>query len=185
MPKPLNPNPYLLGTVLSGNFGPTGGSVSIGPNRAALTTNTGITVNTAGVLNQRVAVPVDPVAGTAYAIGFPQGNVETRELTVGGVIFEGRIYFTGGNFISPIPIELKGFLPKNGENAVSSFMSVRWGPGNNGRSARLRVTYGNGFVLDQTQTIAASKALFANFSTDSSNVPATGVQLVEFLIGDL
>jgi hypothetical protein len=150
---------------------------------------TGVTVNATGATNQTLAFPLteDP-AGINYSIGFPQGNVRTRDLTIKRFFFSGRWYVNraaNGNrqIVSPVPILLAGTLPNNGENAAGHSMLVTWGPGNNGRNATLRVVYGNGFVLQQTKTIIGSTATFSNIDTDASNVPAGGVNLVAFRVG--
>ena len=168
-----------------------GSSVQVGDtdDPAALpNVSTGVTVNGQGATNQTLALPLteDP-AGINYSLGFPQGNVRTRALTVKRFFFSGRWYVsrTGTTFqiVSPVPILLKGTLPNNGANAAGHSMTVTWGQGNNGRNATLRVVYGNGFVLQQTKTIAGSTATFSNIDVDANNVPNDGVQLVSFRVG--
>ncbi|HEX2998653.1 MAG TPA: hypothetical protein VHR86_00160, partial [Armatimonadota bacterium] len=91
----------------------------------------------------------------------------------------------GYRALSPaiLPTHFEGTIPNNGENAAGSQVTVQFGAGNNGRQCTLRVVYGNGFVLQQTQTVQNSSATFANLSWDSSNVPNDGVELVSFAVG--
>jgi hypothetical protein len=149
----------------------------------------GGSVDGTGALNQTIALPVSEATGSDYAIGFPQGNVETRFLTVRFWFFYGRFYVvrTGARrfrVVSPVPEQINGTIPNNGENAAGHSVSCFWGSGNNGRHATLFISYGNGFQLLQAQTIANNTATFSNLAQDDSNVPANGVDLVAFIIGN-
>lgn len=153
-------------------------------------TNSGGTVGSNGLLTQNLALPVEPgAAGTHYTLSYPATNLNTsRVLTVQNIVFEGTFYLklTPVRIISPVPIDLKGSLPNNGENAFGSFMNVWWNPNNAGRSAKLFIDYGNGFTIQQTQIIdSKGYASFRNLVQDASNIPATGVQTVKFTIGPL
>jgi len=154
------------------------------------TANSGGTVNSNGLLGVNLALPVAPGdAGTHYDLSLPAEVLNTsRVLHVGQIIFSGNFYIRLNpvRVVSPVPIDLRGQLPNDGENAFGSFISATWGPGNSGRTATLFIDYGNGFTLHQTQVInARGQAIFRNFVPDSSNIPATGVALVSFTIGNL
>jgi len=153
-------------------------------------TASGATVNNNGLLGVNIALPVTPGdAGTFYDLVCPAQALNTsRVLHVGNVEFRGTFYvkFSPLRLISPVPIDLKGSLPNDGENAFGSFMNVWWNPNNAGRQATLFIDYGNGFTLQQTRTIdSTGYAAFRNFVPDPSNVPTTGVQLVRFTVGPL
>jgi hypothetical protein len=141
-------------------------------------------LNADGTLPTSFAVPILNAAGTPVSISLPQGNVDTRVLTIKRVTFSGKFYFVGGQAVIPIPATIDGKIPNNGENAVGSAVTCTWGAGNNGRSATLQVVYGNGFQLHQTQTITGGSALFNNLSLDAAEVPQNGVEEVNFTIGD-
>jgi hypothetical protein len=146
----------------------------------------GAVINAQGVLQVDVAIPLTGgAAGTFVALALPLNSVQTRALDIASVTFEGKVYFIGGNIISPIPLSISGTIPNNGENAVGGDVTCTFGAGNNGRHANLRVEYGNGFILNQTQTIANLSARFRDMETDAQNVPGNGVSLVAFTIGDL
>jgi hypothetical protein len=148
--------------------------------------DSGITIDQQGALIQNLAVPVtDGVNGTPLNLSIPQGNVTGRVLTVHHWRISGLIYIRGGQVIIPIPTNLNGVIPNNGENAAGSFMETTWWPGNNGRHATLRVEYGNGFVLNQTKTIANNFTKFENIVQDASDVPGNGVDLVALRVGSL
>ncbi len=182
-------------TLLSGTFS---GGVGIGGDLAsanASISTSGITLSNAGALLQNLAIPIDPVAGTRIVLTLPQGNVNTRALTIGSTVFSGKVYITttGGvvTIINPIPTNQTGTIPNDGENAGGSSEYVTWGPGNQGRSATLDVVYGNGFTLHQARQIQPDPnnggvlaATFSNLSVDTSNVPAGGVTSVTFTVGD-
>ncbi|AIE86154.1 hypothetical protein OP10G_2786 [Fimbriimonas ginsengisoli Gsoil 348] len=151
------------------------------------TANSGAFVNTNGLLAQSVGLPVTE-AGTDYTLEFPDADLNTnRVLTVHHTIFSGKFYLQLNplRIISPVPVDLVGRIPNNGQNAAGSVVTALFGPGNNGRSARLFIDYGNGFALDKTVTIANNRAVFANIQHDNSNVPVTGVETLAFIIGDL
>jgi hypothetical protein len=164
-------------TLLSGAY--TGGApISING-----VSDSGLTVNIGGGITQNVALPIDAAQGTDYAIGLPQGDVQTRALTIGKTTFSGRFYVRNGAIVSPLPLGVNGKIPNNGENAAGSQVTATFGAGNDGRTAHLTVDYGNGFVLDQTQTIKSSKAAFQNFATDASSVPANGISTLSLVVG--
>lgn len=146
----------------------------------------GAVINSQGVLQTDVAIPLTGgAAGTLFALALPINSVQTRALDIASVTFEGKAYITGGNIISPVPTSIDGTIPNNGENAQGADVTTTFGTGNNGRTANLRIEYGNGFVLNQTQTITNLSARFRNIQADAQNVPSNGVSLVAFTIGDL
>lgn len=173
----------LQSVPLRGTFAP-GAQIGVGPNLLGVVTNSGIALNTDGTLPSAFALPILNAAGTPVAIVLPISNIQTRVLTIQTVSFVGKVYVVGGNIINPIPATIDGTIPNNGENAVGSAVTCTWGPGNNGRTAALKVVYGNGFQLNQQQTIAGNAALFNNLTPDTSDVPQNGVQEVSFTIGD-
>jgi len=127
-------------------------------------------------------------AGTPYELSFPRVDANTdRALTIQHTVFSGKIYLRLNplQIISPLPVDLVGRIPNNGQNAAGSAVTALFGAGNNGRSAHLHISYGNGFVLDKTVTIANNRAVFADLFTDASNVPKSGVDTVAFIVGDL
>jgi len=149
--------------------------------------NSGALVGTNGLLTVNVALPVT-AAGIDYSITFPNATLSTTKvLTIAQITFSGKFYLLLGpvRVVSPVPTNLSGRLPNNGQNAAGSQVTSLFGNGNNGRATHLKVDYGTGFLLNQAQTIASSKANFANFSFDGQNVPNNGVQLVAFEVGDL
>jgi len=171
----------------TGFLGSVTGSPSISVNG---TEDSGATVQSNGLLSTNVALPVPTGdTGKSYTIGYPTSSLNTdRVLTVQQIQFVGRFYvkLSPLRVYSPVPIQLKGSLPNNGENAFGSFMNVWWNPLNAGRTATLFIDYGNGFKISQTRTIdATGYAAFRNFIPDNSNVPANGVALVKFTVGDL
>lgn len=146
--------------------------------------NSGVGLGSDGLTDQVVGLPAT-AAGTSYTLAFPGGTLDTsRALTVGEFTFSGKFYFGGGILSIPVPYALSGTLPQNGQNAVGAAINATF-LGCNGRSATLTVTYGNGFVLQQTHVITNNQALFSNMTTDSSSVPAGGVQEVRLVVGDL
>jgi len=152
--------------------------------------NSGADVNSNGLLGVNIALPVTPGdTGTFYDLACPAQALDTtRVLHVGTIEFRGTFYikFSPLRVISPVPIDLKGSLPNDGENAFGSFMNVWWTPNNAGRQATLFIDYGNGFTLQQTRTIdSTGYAAFRNFVPDPSNIPPTGVRLVRFTVGNL
>ncbi len=147
--------------------------------------NSGVTVDSTGAISQNVALPIDPTSGSAYEFDLPVGTLQSRGLASKKTTFSGRFYITGTGIVSPFPTNVTGKIPNNGENAKGSTVTTTFGPGNNGRTVRLTVDYGNGFVLDQTQTIASNTVTFQNFATDASNIPATGVASITVAVGDL
>ena len=156
----------------------------VGFNGAA---NSGVSVNAAGAIKNAVALPVDGgAAGTSYTIDLPTGNLVGKGLTIKKVTFKGAFYVNFGppvSIVSPIPTNITGSLPNNGQNAAGSAVTCTWGAGNNGRTATLTVVYGNGFVLNKTKTILGGTATFNDFNVDASNVPNGGVNEVKFEIG--
>ena len=143
-------------------------------------------INAQGVLQVDVAIPLTGgAAGTNVALALPLNVVQTRALDIASVTFEGLIYINGLNIISPIPTSIDGTIPNNGENAQGGDVTTTFGAGNNGRIANLRIEYGNGFILNQNQTITNLSARFRNLSPDAQNVPSNGVSLVAFTIGPL
>lgn len=159
--------------------------------------NSGATVGTDGLLTVTAALPVtDPVNGTEYELGFPEGDLDTRALTVKRFRLRGRFYLRTisgkKTIISPIPTALSGKLPNNGENAVGSTMTATFGAGNEGRVATLRIQYTKGagsFILSDTKTISLvggkPKVTFSDIAKDAKNVPATGVWEVRLTLGPL
>jgi len=172
--------------------GTFGGSSQMGVNG---TSNSGVGVTTGGLTASNIALPVTPgSAGTLYTLTFPQGDIDTNArrahpniLTIRELSFTGKFYvFTNPlRIVSPVPTNLAGTIPNNGQNAVGSHVTASFGPGNDGRSATLLINYGNGFALRQTRTITSSLANFTDLTYDRVSVPQTGVRLVSFTIGDL
>lgn len=150
--------------------------------------DSGGTVQTNGLLGVNLVLPVTE-AGTSYTLRYPASTLDTsRVLNVQEMIFKGTFYLRTSpvRVISPVPFDIVGSLPNNGENAFGSFMNVTWGAGNVGRKATLFIDYGNGFSIQQTQTIDANNyAAFKNLFIDPSKVPNTGVKTVSFTVGDL
>lgn len=147
-------------------------------------TNSGLSLGTDGLSDQASGFPVAD-GGTNYTLAFPAGTLDTtRALTVGSFVLTGRWYVRPTLSI-PVPISLSGTIPQNGQNAVGADVVATFLPGCNNRSATLTVTYGNGFVLQQTRTIAANQVRFTNFTTDSVSIPAGGVQEVRLSVGPL
>jgi len=142
--------------------------------------NSGINLNNLGALIQNLGIPIDPgPAGTRVVLTLPQGNVKTRDLTIGSQVIDGATYIKGGKVISHIPLSINGTIPNNGENAAGSQETCIWGAGNTGRLATLDVVYGNGFSLHQSRNIDANNtAVFRDLTVDTSNVPAGGVESV-------
>lgn len=163
-------------SIVKGTF-PADAKVSI--NRHG----TNIGVNQNGVLAHDIVLPWDLVNGSGYTFSVPGGVITGRALNVGAVEFSGIWYYNGGAVISPLPTHFEGTIPNNGENAAGSQVTVQFGAGNNGRPCTLRVVYGNGFMLQQTQTIQNRSATFADLTTDTVNVPNEGVELVSFAVG--
>lgn len=148
-------------------------------------TNSGLTVDATGHLNQNAALPAT-AAGVFYKLEFPAVTLASKVLDVASYEVSGTWYIGGGIFSVPLPLNLSGNLPNNGQNAAGSSATVTFLPGCNGRTATLKVTYGNGFVLGpKTKTISGNAVTFSDLSTDSSNVPAGGVQKVELMVGPL
>jgi hypothetical protein len=151
-------------------------------------TNTGAGIGANGHLSQAVALPVPAgAAGIHHSISFPHGNLDTRALTVRKFTFSGKFYLRTDPFrvIVPVPTNITGRIPNDGENAVGSDVTATFGAGNNGRSATLSIDYGTGFILSQTKTITNNQARFVSFSGDTQPVPATGVSEVKLEVGDL
>ncbi|HEX2998637.1 MAG TPA: hypothetical protein VHR86_00080, partial [Armatimonadota bacterium] len=145
---------------------------------------TKITITKDGMLTNDIVLPWDLVRGSYYTFSVPGGALTGRALNVSTVSFSGTWYYNGGAVISPLPTHFGGTIPNNGENAAGSQVTVQFGAGNDGRQCTLRVEYGNGFVLQQTQTIQDDgSATFTNLTTDTVNVPNNGVQLVSFVVG--
>ena len=184
-----------LAVVQSGSTLLAGSFAANAPLSVNGVSNSGVTTNADGSVVQNIALPIDAVNGTDYAFALPQGNVQTRALaaatartralTVHATTFSGRFYSRGGVTISPLPTGVTGKIPNNGENASGSQVTATFGAGNDGRTARLTVNYGNGFVLDQTQTIKGGLVTFQNFATDASNVPISGVASLALAVGPL
>lgn len=162
---------------------PVGSTLGVGSSVANVNFNSGVGLGPQGEVTGNVVVPVTNPAGTSVVIALPQGNVITRDLGIQSVIFSGDLVFQGGIIIIPVPLSINGVIPNNGENAVGSHVTCTWGPGNNGRSATLNVQYGNGFSLHQSRVITNLTASFTDLTTDSSDVPAGGVQTVAFAVG--
>jgi len=153
---------------------------------ASLATKTsGITLSNLGALIQHLGIPIDPgPGGTRVVLSLPQGNVKTRDLTIGTQVLDGKTYIKGGNVISHVPLSITGTIPNNGENAAGSQETCIWGAGNTGRLATLDVVYGNGFSLHQSRNIDANNtAVFRDLTVDTSNVPAGGVESVTLTVG--
>lgn len=176
--------PVLIVPKNTGFTGTYTSGVSLGVNDA---TDTGAAVSTSGLLAQDVALPItDPVNGTPYTLTFPAGTLNTsRDLTVKQTTLSGRIYIRNNMIISPIPTDLAGTLPNNGQNAVHTAVIASFGAGNDGRTATLTVDYGTGFVLHQTKTISNNGVTFQDLTTDTQSVPSTGVKLVSLAVGPL
>jgi len=178
------------GSVLAaGDYAP-GGTVGIGDDLASslasLSAKTsGITLSNLGALIQNLGIPIDPgPTGTRVVLTLPQGNVKTRDLTIGTQIIDGRTYVRGANVISHVPVSVTGTIPNNGENAAGAQETCIWGAGNVGRAVTLDVVYGNGFSLHQSRSIDANNtAVFRDLTVDTSNVPAGGVQSVTLTVG--
>jgi hypothetical protein len=161
--------------------------------------DSGIGVSSTGATQQNMALPVSPgAAGTLYTLSYPGGDLKTTPaigqvnpfvLTIHSTVFTGKFYvlINGGRaqVISPVPIDLAGRIPNNGQNAVGSVVKASFGPGNNGRTATLTVDYGTGFALNQTRTITGNAVTFSNLKQDTSNVPTTGIAVLSLKVGDL
>jgi len=166
--------------------------------------NSGVTIGSGGLTTQNVALPVSNGTngtpnGSFYSISFPGGSLNTispgvkpfspKILTIQTTQFNGQYYVLLVNnkvqVISPVPTSVTGNIPNNGQNAAGSKVICLFGPGNNGRSATLNIDYGNGFSLSQEKVIASNKVTFSNLQLDSSNVPRTGIKLLEFTVGPL
>ena len=189
------------GFGFNGNFSGGGQVIVNGVNPS------GVIVGSNGLTLSNIALPVSNGAngtpnGTAYTIQLPAGTLNTNApsiktsgfkpqvLTVQSIIFSGKFYVQiingSADVVSPVPTNLVGSLPNNGQNAAGSSITATFGPGNAGRSATLFIDYGNGFTLSQTKTISSGEtATFSDFAQDTSNVPSTGVNTVSFTIGDL
>ncbi len=182
------------GTGFPGSFS-SGSSLTVNG-----VTDSGIGVSTSGQTTTNMALPVATgPAGTFYTLTFPAGDLQTipapsiakqpRVLTIQQTVFTGRFYIiiSGGTpkVISPVPGTIAGVIPNNGQNAVGSNVLSTYGPGNNGRKATLTINYGTGFQLKQTRVIANNQARFLDLTFDKQTVPATGVALVQFDVGDL
>ena len=164
--------------------------------------NSGITVGPGGLTTQNVALPVTDGTngtpnGTFYSISFPSGSLNTisptvkkfspKLLTIQTTQFNGQYYVLVVNnqvqVISPVPTSISGAIPNNGQNAAGSVVACTFGNGNNGRSTTLHIDYGNGFTLSQVKVIANNRVTFRDLQSDSSNVPKTGIRLLEFTVG--
>jgi len=179
------------GVLAAGDYG-AGATIGIGGDLASALASlsaktSGITLSNLGGLIQNLGIPIDPgPAGTRVVLSLPQGNVKTRDLTIGTQVIDGKTYIKGGNVISHVPLSITGTIPNNGENAAGAKETAIWGAGNAGRSATLDVVYGNGFTLHQARVIdAANTVVFQDITTDTSNVPAGGVQSVTLTVGPL
>jgi len=176
------------GTGFSGNFS-VGSSLSV--NGVA---DSGIGVSGTGLTAVNMALPV-AAGGTSYTLTYPGGNLNTfaveakqpRILTIRATSIVGRYYVLTGplRVISPVPTEITGRIPNNGQNAMFASVVAGFGPGNNGRTATLTIDYGTGFGLNKTETIANSRVAFDDLQKDSQNVPANGIALIRLVVGDL
>lgn len=161
------------------------------PSGSQLTINgvasSGALVGSNGLLVVNVALPVT-AEGIQYSITFPDATLSTtKSLTVAEITFTGKFYLLTNpvRIVSPVPTNMTGTLPNNGQNAAGSQVVTSFGSGNDGRSTQLKVDYGTGFLLNQNKTIASSRATFSDFFFDSQNVPNNGVRLVAFNVGNL
>jgi len=194
-----------LGTGFPGTFA-ADGAMGVNGNL-----NSGVGVSGSGVTTVNAALPVTDGTngtpdGTFYTLTFPGGDLSTTPrtkrstapatgvatpevLTIQNTVFTGQFYvrIVSGRpaVISPVPIYISGRIPNNGQNASGATVACQFGPGNIGRSATLTIDYGNGFQLRQTRTISNNSVGFSDIQRDSSNVPVTGVQLLQFDIGPL
>jgi len=175
--------------LIQGDFG-DGAALGIGGDLASAGASlsgktSGITLGALGNLVQSLGIPIAPgPTGTRIVLSLPQGNVKTRDLTIGTQIIDGRTYVRGANVISHVPLSVTGTIPNNGENAAGAQETCIWGAGNVGRAVTLDVVYGNGFSLHQSRSIDANNtAVFRDLTVDTSNVPAGGVQSVTLTVG--
>lgn len=164
----------FAGTILSGQ-GVTVNGV----------TTSGATVGSNGLLLQNVAIPVTE-AGTPVTMTFPAQDVTlSRVLTIREISFAGSFYLLRNpvRIISPVPSDITGRIPNNGENAAGNSLTATWGAGNSGRTATLDIDYGTGFKLHQERVITNNKATFSNLTQDASNVPSSGIKSIKLSIG--
>lgn len=175
---------FASGTAITFGSVAGDGTVTDGPD------NSGAGVSSSGLLSVNVAVPIlDPVGGSEYEINFPEGDLDTRVLTVKRFKLRGKFYKRNGKVVSPIPTGFSGNLPNNGENAAGSNITATFGAGNNNRKATLYIQYtsnaNTSFKLTQVKTIAANKVTFTDVFKDAAAVPSNGVFLVRLTLGNL